>query len=274
MSKPYLSMCAIYKNEAQYLEEWLEFHRLIGVERFFLYNHGSTDNHAEILRPYTGQGTVVVHDWPAEMVKAQIPAYNDCLERHRDDSRWIAFIDIDEFLFSPTGRPVPEILVDYEELPGVGVNVVIYGTSGHVAKPDGLVIENYVRRRGEPPKNTKKVVLDPTRTSHCRGAHSFAHPGTVTSDENKELIYGPYTATFSVSRLRIHHYYTKSEQERREKFDRIRMHTGQLRDPLPQAELDRLSEVEDYIIEPYVDPVQAALRERRGDQAESRQATA
>jgi hypothetical protein len=267
-------MCAIYRNEAPYLEEWVEFHRLIGVERFYLYNHASSDDYAEVLRAYVEQGIVEVHDWPAEMSEAQVPAYNDCLERHRDDSRWIAFLDIDEFLFSPTGKTVPEILAEYEELPGVGVNVVIYGTSGHVVKPNGLVIENYVRRRREPPKNVKKVVLDPTRTSHCRGAHSFAHPGTVTSDENKQPIYGPYTTTFSVSRLRIHHYYTKSEQERREKFERVRADTGELRDPLPPAELERLSEVEDFILEPYVEPLRQALATAGRGRAKSRQATA
>ena len=40
-------------------------------------------------------------DWP--MFPGQVQAYEHCIERARDDSRWIAFIDIDEFLFSPTG---------------------------------------------------------------------------------------------------------------------------------------------------------------------------
>ena len=42
---PYLAVCAIYRNEAPYLREWIEFHRLVGVERFFLYNNESTDDH-------------------------------------------------------------------------------------------------------------------------------------------------------------------------------------------------------------------------------------
>ena len=41
--KPYLAICAVYRNEAPYLREWIEFHRLVGVERFFLYNNRSTD---------------------------------------------------------------------------------------------------------------------------------------------------------------------------------------------------------------------------------------
>ena len=34
-AKSYLSLCAIYRDEARYMREWLEFHRLFGVERFF-----------------------------------------------------------------------------------------------------------------------------------------------------------------------------------------------------------------------------------------------
>ena len=54
--KGYLSVCAIYKNEARYLAEWLEFHLLAGVEHFFLYNNDSTDDHREVLAPYLRAG--------------------------------------------------------------------------------------------------------------------------------------------------------------------------------------------------------------------------
>ena len=54
--KGYLSVCAIYKNEARYLAEWLEFHLLAGVEHFFLYNNNSTDDHREVLAPYLRAG--------------------------------------------------------------------------------------------------------------------------------------------------------------------------------------------------------------------------
>ena len=35
----YLAICAIYRDEAPYLREWIEFHRLVGVEHFFLYDN-------------------------------------------------------------------------------------------------------------------------------------------------------------------------------------------------------------------------------------------
>ena len=37
-SMTYLSICAVYRDEGPYLREWIEFHRLVGVERFYLYD--------------------------------------------------------------------------------------------------------------------------------------------------------------------------------------------------------------------------------------------
>ena len=111
------------------MREWIEFHRLMGVERFFLYDHDSVDDHRRQLAPYIEAGVVTLYDWPID--PGQVQAANHCLEHHRDESRWIAFLDLDEFLFSPTGRPLPEVLADYEQWPGVVVNWATFGTSGH-----------------------------------------------------------------------------------------------------------------------------------------------
>ena len=124
----YLSVCAIYRDEAAYLREWIEFHRLVGVERFFLYDNRSVDDHREVLAPYVERGSSALHDWP--MAQGQLPAYEHCIAEHGPESRWIAFIDLDEFLFSPTGQPLPEVLADYEQWPAVGVNWAVYGPSG------------------------------------------------------------------------------------------------------------------------------------------------
>ena len=77
---------------------------------------------------------------------------------------------MDEFLFSPTLRPVPEILRDFEQHPGVAVNCLTFGTSGHQTPPPGLVIENYraAHRPGAASAIIKSIV-DPS-ASCTRGA--------------------------------------------------------------------------------------------------------
>ena len=148
----------------------------MGVERFFLYDNRSDDEHREALAPYRGGGDGRAHRVAA--FPGQVQAYDDCIERHRDDSRWIAFIDIDEFLFSPTGRPLPEVLRRYERWPAVGVNRVTFGTSGHEIRAPGLVLENYTRRIDVPDsrKTAVKSIVDPRRVVRGLGPASLRVP--------------------------------------------------------------------------------------------------
>jgi hypothetical protein len=208
--KGYLSVCAIYKNEARYLAEWIEFHLLAGVEHFFLYDNNSIDDHHDVLAPYVRAGLVTVTDWPR--FPPQVPAYDHCLEANRHDWRWMAFIDLDEFLFSPRITPVPEVLRQYEELPGVGALWVVFGTSGYKTPPPGLVLENYTWRRIWPrrPREWKSIV-DPRRVEHALGAHSFRYTDPAFR--------APVPTFASFDDLRLNHYLMKSEQELKVKLE-------------------------------------------------------
>lgn len=95
---PFLGICAIVRNEGPYIHEWLTYHRAVGVERFTLYDNGSTDNTlTEIAR--FGHPVDVI-PWPGQA--QQVPAYRDMLANRRHYAEWVAFIDADEFL-TPRG---------------------------------------------------------------------------------------------------------------------------------------------------------------------------
>jgi len=218
---PYLAVCACLGYDAPYLREWIEFHRLVGVERFFLYNNGDRETQRELLAPYVEEGVVVLHDWT--VFPPQTPAYNHLLEEHREGARWVAVIDTDEFLFASTGQPLPEVLADYEAWPGVGVSRLTFGTSGHRTRPDGLVTENYLGSFDARVHRHIKTIIDPVRTAECLGPHHFRYEdGSLAVDENHYPILGATTAFTSFSRLRINHYYTRSEAEFRRKLSRLR----------------------------------------------------
>ena len=212
--KSYLSVCAIYRDEASNLAEWVEFHRLVGVERFFLYNNFSEDDHMDVLAPYIDDGLVTVRDWPVlDGRVGQIAAYDDALRWHRYDSRWIAFIDLDEFLFSPGSSSLPDVLSEFEEWPAVALRWAMFATSGHETRPPGLVIENFRRRIDFDGNINMKTVADPTRVTRCLSAHHFEYPYLSAVDENHVPMWGTRTATDSVERLRLNHYHWKSKEE-------------------------------------------------------------
>jgi len=269
--KPYLAICAVYRNEAPYLREWLEFHRLVGVERFFLYNNRSTDDHLEVLRPYIDEGTVVWHDFPE--FPPQLRCFEDCLGAHRDDARWIAFIDIDEFLFSPTRRPVSEVLRGYEQHPAVGVNCIVFGTSGHATPQPGLVIESYTRRLGlaRPRNRVVKCIVEPTAVIAVgNSVHYFRYgPRGPAVDELHRPYRGESTESLSVELLRINHYFTRSQEERERKLAAPRVDNGKPKRREGVEERDRRlnEEPDDGSILSYAPALREALGPERTAQS-------
>jgi Glycosyltransferase family 92 len=242
----YLAACAIFKDEAPYLAEWIEFHRLIGVERFFLYDNSSGDTSRVVLAPWVRAGVVQVTDASIPLAAGgQRVAYADGLERARGRVRWLAFIDIDEFLFSPQRESLAQILPEYERHPGVVVNWQVYGSSGLLTIPPGLVVESFVARaRTDWIRNRRvKSIVDPVRALRPSGPHFFEYAGgALAVTENHEPVRAvdvrasarqlkrglarlpllhtdPYAVRnssvkrVSIRRLRINHYAVKSRQE-------------------------------------------------------------
>src|SRR5699024_2690946 len=144
---PYeFSVAAIMKNESAYVEEWLKYHLLVGVDHFYIYDNGSTDNMPAILAPYVENGIVTYREFPR--VARQIPAYNDAVQNYRNESRYIAFIDTDEFLFpvrpdTNVPQTVKEILAQDLHAGGIAVNWRVFGSSHLEKKPEGGVLKNF-----------------------------------------------------------------------------------------------------------------------------------
>ena len=215
-----VAVCAIFRDEARYLAEWVSFHRVQGVERFYLYDNRSSDDWRSELEPEIAAGIVEVQHWP--FVPGQGRAYEDCLRRHRNDARWIAFIDIDEFLFSPTGKPLPEILRGFDTHPGVVVDWRIYGTSGFEHPPEGLVTENYLWRGPDDNIANRfvKSIVYPRRALGWVSPHYFRLQGNPVGEDRRPVLvrdaHGGARES-AAELLRINHYYTKSEEEFRRK---------------------------------------------------------
>jgi hypothetical protein len=265
----------MYRDDASYLREWIEFHRLVGVERFFLYNNLSEDEHEEVLAPYVGDGTVVVEDVPVPFTGRLLARTAErCMSEHRDDSRWIAFLDVDEFLFSPAGRSVADLLTEYERWPGVCVPRLQFGSSGHIQRPPGLVVENFLQRQNNPGVRWRgyqvKTIADPARVAGC-GVHVFEYTEGFAVDENHEPLDGSQMERpVSFDRLRINHYATKSEEEYRGKV--ALWEKGATAAGTPRAwnsdqeeRLHRLSEVPDDAVTIYLPALREALAVRSSE---------
>lgn len=202
-----LAIAAIFREEAPFLDEWLSFHRGVGASHFYLYNNFSTDNYGEVLAPWIAAGLVTLIDWPVQV--GQRSAYKDALRRTRYNARWVAFIDIDEFLFSPTAVDIRPILRQYADLPGIEVWQVFFGSGGHEKRPNLPVTEAYLRAAGAE-RTTVKTIANP-RLVRKHDVHQFKYWGGHALDTDRLPVTKDRAPVLDI--LRINHYWSRSLED-------------------------------------------------------------
>lgn len=231
-----LSICAIAKNEHFGLEEWVNYHRVVGVEHFYIYDNDSRVPVRETLAKYVSAGLVTVIEFPG--LSKQMPSYNHCLQNYGSSSDWIAFIDCDEFLLPKEGDSVPEILSGYHTFGSLQVNWILFGTSGHVSRPEGLVIESYTLASTPQWADNlhTKAIVQP-RYTHSAGTNphyfNFKH-GFYAVNEDFIPVPNAFTARHYSKLLQINHYTTKSLDEFKAKISKGRADAAHL----PPAKLE------------------------------------
>ena len=152
-----LTVSAIFKDEAPYLKEWIEYHKMMGVEHFRLYNNDSEDEYLTVLAPYIEKGEVSLVEWPSSKKQlhrwaflTQLPACHDAIKYYEHKSKWLALIDIDEFLLPLEAPDIVTFLQDFESYPGVVLNWQCFGTSFVNEIPQGnLLIETLTLKAEE-----------------------------------------------------------------------------------------------------------------------------
>lgn len=219
-----LAICAVFQNESFFLKEWLEFHKLMGVEHFYLFNNLSTDNSLEILKPYVAAGEVDLFEWPVETLcqkdylsQLQLPAYNYALELAKVEASWIAFIDLDEFLFPVVHSSLTCLLEEYASVAGLAVNWQLYGTSGiERLLPNQLITENLIWRAETSFASNQiiKMLVQPMYVKAINNPHYFEfYEGYAATDSaGRRLPNSVMGQPVNVERIRINHYWCGTKE--------------------------------------------------------------
>ncbi|MDP1836827.1 MAG: glycosyltransferase family 92 protein [Chlamydiales bacterium] len=263
----YLSICAVFQNEGPWLKEWLEFHRLVGVQHFYLYNNNSEDDYFEILLPYIDEGIVELIDWPTpweeNLTVIQEAVYNHCVKKSIGETLWLAVVDVDEFIIPIDKSDLCSLLRPYDKdsrIGGIMVFWQFYGTSWiHKLAPDKLLTESMVLKMpfDDVWNRQVKSICKPHKVArYCvHGAHY--KPGYCDITTNGKG--GPHQPV-QINRLRINHYWTRDEDyfvnikvPRRAKWEGRMMTPGEI-----NTCLESMNRVEDRIMDRFV----PALRQR------------
>ncbi|POY75493.1 hypothetical protein BMF94_1395 [Rhodotorula taiwanensis] len=154
-----IAICASLRNEGRFINEWLLYYRVLGVDRFYLYDSGSDDDTLSALQPWLRTGTVQLHRFRNNQEgHYQTTALDTCSRTYGPKTEWLVEADCDEFLVVvPTllstdhSRPLElsdmpnrplYILLDsnwlYKNADAVVVSRLTWKNAGFERLPDGV----------------------------------------------------------------------------------------------------------------------------------------
>jgi tetratricopeptide (TPR) repeat protein len=244
----YLSLCLIAKDENIYLKEWLDYHILAGVEHFWIYDNDSHIPLAKTIKEYIRDGWVTINTIHGKAV--QLYAYDHCIKTYGQFSKWIGFIDTDEFIVSKTTADIKEFLKNYEEFAGLSISSLFFASDGNQSRPKCGQIAGYRMRTPEALSKNRfiKSIIQPDRVVFPVSPHSFMYKeGHFCVNENMARVSSQFFPC-NVNKIQLNHYYTRSAQEWKEKKLRGRGDSGDPYEDDAWVDLNKNSTVKDETI--------------------------
>ena len=232
------------KDDHEYISEWLNHHRDLGVDHFYLYDNESTPKYKNLgndvtiiywdenyyfepilpkLNPKyydheTMGGTLYTElqttHWPfaPERDSKQFKAYQHCLNEYGDKHNWIAFIDSDEFINVKEGYKIRDILTHFDrpELGQLLMKWRMFSSSGHKTKQP-LQKEAYTDWY---PDYQVKPFIKPDKIFAVKSLHILpTYPSfyTMTEDGIIDANISKHTHTSDI--IWVNHYWSRSRQD-------------------------------------------------------------
>lgn len=129
-------LCCIGRLENRYIREFVEYYKMLGFSNICLYdnNRDGEENFNDAIGDYINNGYVILKDYRNITTPCQLMAYNECYAEYGKEYDWIAFLDIDEFIFLNRHANIKDYLMDsiFDDFDMIHMNWLMFGDGGMV----------------------------------------------------------------------------------------------------------------------------------------------
>ena len=145
-----VALVCIAKNEDNYIEEWIDYHKKIGFDDIFIYQ-----NDWRYLKDYPN---VIKINYDGDV--QQENSYNDFVKNYKERYDWAMFLDVDEFLVLHKHNNVKDFLEEYKDHKAVAICWVHFGDNGHkeIINNEYSVLKRFTKRERLASQYIKSIV--------------------------------------------------------------------------------------------------------------------
>lgn len=147
-----LSIMAIFKNEHDYMEEWLDYHISQGFDQIYLYCNDPNLNLYTYLSYPKYISYIKLIDWVNKqnngMDTIQRQAYTHCVKTFSQETQFLMMLDLDEFVipiksYSSVLDYIISLKPQWNDITAFKIQRYDFGSSGHITKPQTSVMDSY-----------------------------------------------------------------------------------------------------------------------------------
>ena len=147
-----LAIMTIFKNEHEYMEEWIQHHISQGFNQIYLYcNDPNIILYTYLSKPQYTQYIKLI-DWVdkknigSQTIQRQ--AYTHCVKTFSHKCQFLLMLDLDEFIvptksYLKVSDYINELKPEWNNITAFKIQRYDFGSNGHISKPTGLVMSNY-----------------------------------------------------------------------------------------------------------------------------------
>ncbi|RNL55411.1 glycosyltransferase family 2 protein [Pedobacter jejuensis] len=148
MKKKFLCAVSVIKDEEKFVDEWLVYHKLIGVEHFFLFDDQVDSPLVGYIKAHENYCTVI--PW-SEINKIeqnrQILAFRYAAINLIKNYEWVIFLDVDEFVVLRQDKNIRLFLSRFPHAAAVSLNWHLFGHNGFLNDPERLITTSLTKRK-------------------------------------------------------------------------------------------------------------------------------
>lgn len=205
----------IAKEEKLYIQEFIAYYLRMGCSNIFIYDN-SDDNELKFLQ---NESVKVIH-LPGG--QKQLTAYNHFLKTYKNQYDYVGFFDVDEFLVLKKHKTITDFCKDYIPGGALGVNWYMFGNNGNTKYENKPVIERFTKRERRMNKHVKTIGKCSDILEMSVHNPNKMRPGCTFKNTFGERINGSFNEHTDDSVVQLNHYFSKSDEELKQKCERGR----------------------------------------------------
>jgi hypothetical protein len=137
----YLTLGSCLKNEDSYMQDFIAYHRKVGVDHFVFF-----DREYNSLNSLIGnEPDVEIIHFPEMKGNNHQEAFGQLIKYNQGKTKWLALIDADQALVPVKYNNVKEILKEYEDYASLQCNWKAFGSNGELKRNVGSVYERFTK---------------------------------------------------------------------------------------------------------------------------------